>query len=63
MNVKTGIVAGAAVENAAAAATAAATEAAGSAQNFMNQASKQAQDLTGKVINKTSAVWNCLTRG
>jgi uncharacterized protein (UPF0333 family) len=61
MNVKTGLLAGAAVENAATAASAAATEAAGNAQNFMFQASKQAQDLTGKVVNKTTSVWNCLT--
>lgn len=59
MKVKTGILAGAAVESAAAAAT----EAAGSAQNFLAQASKQAQDLTTRAAQKTSTVWNCLTRG
>jgi hypothetical protein len=58
MKVETGLIAGAVVQNAAEAAS----QTASNAQNFLAQATRQAQDITGTVMNKTTSVWNCLTR-
>lgn len=59
MKVETGLRSGAAVDSAAQAAS----QAAGNVQNFFAQASQQAQSLTGKLVDKSTSVWNCLTRG
>lgn len=59
MKVETGLRSGAATDNAAAAATQAASD----AEKFFSQAGRQARNLTGQLVNKTTSVWNCLTAG
>lgn len=58
MKVETNLKAGDFMENAANTMTQAANEVGG----FFTKAGQQAKSFTSGVVNKTTSVWNCLTR-
>jgi len=64
MKVETNIRAGNALQDAASQASAMASQVsaiAGQATDYVSQANRQASDFTNAVVNKSTALWNCLS--